>query len=76
MSDLKPCDGWLEALQRCDIRKPLHLSPCPFCGGEAKVQEYSDGLFFITCAPCTIFTRYDTDEDELIAIWNNRVEEN
>lgn len=32
-----------------DMKK---LKPCPFCGGEAYVDEFAESMIFATCSKC------------------------
>ena len=47
------------------------LKPCPFCGGEATLEDTSTG-FGVICWNCQISTTMDWKSDKAIAIWNNR----
>lgn len=57
------------------------LKPCPFCGGEAKLQRYIDryeGItFYVYCSGefCEVFPATENFETEQQAIkaWNIRV---
>ena len=54
------------------------LKPCPFCGGEAKV-EISLGRYSVICTNCdaTILpstTLNNPTKDDVIANWNRRTE--
>ena len=46
------------------------LKPCPFCGGEAKInkREYS-----IECTRCSAYMGYFYTKQEAIEAWNRRV---
>ena len=55
------------------------LKPCPFCGGEAKVQVYNEWTHFsIDCKRCPasigkdIYRNGFAKKCEAIAAWNNR----
>lgn len=48
------------------------LKPCPFCGGEAKVRVWGDGLgVTVECQLCYTHKHRDT-EAEAIEVWNRR----
>jgi len=53
------------------------LRPCPFCGTEAKLEEYSNGRFAVVCMSvnCTCFTSGNSYNTEVEAVerWNTRV---
>lgn len=60
------------------------LKLCPFCGGEAKIREsYSDRydtyFTFAKCLDCGAQSRplstRTYDEDDVIKVWNRRIEE-
>jgi len=62
--------------------KKIELKVCPFCGGKAKMKEYShtDGskeytvecaLEFKFCPVIPISWPYDTEE-EVAEVWNRR----
>lgn len=55
------------------------LKPCPFCGGEAKIERYDSSLTYVKCAnskcpvdPCTMSCR---SREQAIKIWNTRFNE-
>lgn len=52
------------------------LKPCPFCGGEAKLQEVPQAseIYFVECDDCKIRTLLKYDREEAIADWNARTE--
>lgn len=53
------------------------LKPCPFCGGKADIYEdncYSQ--FYVQCGVCGCSTVLDCCEENVVAAWNMRVEEN
>ena len=52
------------------------LKPCPFCGGEAHLEQYQDApeyFAIVRCSQCDIKAVKDTDE-EAIEAWNTRAE--
>ncbi|MDR2173628.1 MAG: Lar family restriction alleviation protein [Burkholderiales bacterium] len=53
------------------------LLPCPFCG-DKNPQTYSDnfGQFSqIVCADCETETAWYDSEEELVAVWNRRADD-
>ena len=52
------------------------LKSCPFCGGEAKYMNITEGIFisrFVTCAKCGIETKRNYfRRNEAIEAWNTR----
>ena len=54
------------------------LKPCPFCGGEAAIQEYDDDSGGVYCVVCRfqplVHASYNRSEDKQKAIdwWNLR----
>lgn len=46
------------------------LLPCPFCGGEAIIDE-GQGFFWVTCGEC-FASGAATGEKQAIAAWNTR----
>ena len=54
------------------------LKPCPFCGGEAKVDKYTSGkfkkltAFYIECRVCKIRTPLELEKGKAIEAWNRR----
>ena len=49
----------------------IKLKPCPFCGGEAKTEEFvkNFGPTLIECSNCGAIVTFDKDE---INKWNRR----
>lgn len=53
------------------------LLPCPFCGGEAIVEEYGRSVFLAKCTSCGIkLPNVNRTKEEAIKAWNTRVGEN
>ena len=46
------------------------LKPCPFCGGEVKVDGGPDKSIF--CIRCRTFNFFDNDTERMIRKWNTR----
>jgi len=50
--------------------------PCPFCGGEAEIQDWSplggDKVFIATCKKCHDVNMVADSEASAIAAWNTR----
>lgn len=63
------------------MKDKIELKPCPFCGGEARLEKDYDGGWsaFVMCDKCLARTglisaniRYCAN-DKAIEVWNNRV---
>lgn len=49
------------------------LKPCPFCGGEAEILNYSENEWLICCAICNgMVERWRKTRKEAIEQWNRR----
>ncbi len=48
------------------------LKPCPFCGGDAKLQHIM-GEYWIECRGCEAETTFTVTEDGAAKRWNRRV---
>jgi len=54
---------------------PDKLKPCPFCGSEAKLDSYSDGIFVVTCSRyCISLPQGGAAKEDAIRKWNHRAE--
>lgn len=56
----------------------VELKPCPFCGGEAKLEhnymtDYGDS-YWVSCCSCNVSTDSDWAQESVIATWNKRTE--
>lgn len=51
------------------------LKKCPFCGGEAKYEEFNDGFFTWGRVECQCGVMLTTPTVATIKAWNNRVTE-
>lgn len=53
------------------------LKTCPFCGGKAKLEEYTlignDYRYFIFCTECANRTQIQYNKMDTIACWNKRI---
>jgi len=52
------------------------LKPCPFCGGEAEIDNDANGYEWVTCGECsasTVSERMSADTQGHIKSWNKRV---
>lgn len=52
----------------------VELKPCPFCGGEARIDEGMRGYPCILCGTCGASSDYASTDDvsEAITAWNTR----
>ena len=53
------------------------LKPCPFCGGEAEIDNDANGYEWVTCGECNASTaskRMNAGTQDHIKSWNKRVE--
>lgn len=53
------------------------LKPCPFCGREVKIVEFSDGSGHIECPRCPgdgwSWRSFGNGKEQIINSWNRRV---
>lgn len=60
-------------MQKNELKKESpKLLPCPFCGGEARIQHYRNGDCAIECIECYGKTHRSVTEDLAIRRWNTR----
>ena len=57
---------WLD-LEADEEEKP---KPCPFCGGEAHVSDFSEP--YVQCSKCEARTTYCNNRHEAVSAWNRR----
>lgn len=53
----------------------MEIKPCPFCGGEGRLEETIMGRpieYFIGCRNCGIETRLFKTSEEALEFWNTR----
>lgn len=56
------------------------LNKCPFCGGEAKIEKYTDGTYAVVCSSkkneCEVqpTTWWHWRREKAIEAWNRRAE--
>lgn len=48
------------------------LSPCPFCGGTATIQDTSQPII-IKCGGCKVRVGWFFQEDKARELWNSRI---
>lgn len=54
------------------------LKPCPFCGSDAVLNDYSGreySCYYVQCPKCHIGTEVKYSETAVVKIWNRRVKE-
>ena len=51
------------------------LKPCPFCGGEARINAYGFNQYSVDCKICWVETPRKSGVKNAIEAWNNRVNE-
>lgn len=57
-----------ESVEECE-----ELKPCPFCGGEAEMLNYSENEWLVHCRMCDgMAERWRKTEKEAIEQWNRR----
>ena len=60
------------------MMKGTELKPCPFCGGQANHEIFSDGFFVwcrVECKPCGVMLTVPCEtRNEGINAWNRRAE--
>jgi hypothetical protein len=54
------------------------LLPCPFCGGEPRIEDTDDGAVFVNCSKCLASSKccYGVKTDPIptvVEAWNTRV---
>ena len=49
------------------------LKPCPFCGGNAKLTQWTKTIYSISCIKCDAHF-YTYTKEEAIKAWNTRHE--
>ena len=55
------------------------LKPCPFCGNNAKLKQFTSGclkktkVFYVECYVCRNQTKVELDKEQAIEAWNRRV---
>ena len=63
----------------------MEIKKCPFCGGEAKIEEFYefDGyqgesasyLVYCSGCDCILTTHKNSTKKEIIELWNRRVDD-
>lgn len=54
----------------------IKLKPCPFCGGDAEMQQgkYQGlSIFYVSCRGCGAQTDHKYAEEFAAELWNERV---
>lgn len=50
------------------------IKPCPFCGGEAILDETNENEVFVGCCNCYALTGLYCYKQDAIDAWNRRIE--
>ena len=55
---------------------PNKLKPCPFCGGEAKIEKHEEYSYIVRCTkcPCDIGRHWYRRKQDAKKDWNRRTE--
>ena len=56
------------------MKEELKLKPCPFCGGEAHLQNWSDGAYVWCECGVKTETYLHSGTEKAIEAWNRRAE--
>lgn len=48
----------------------MELKPCPFCGGQAKLDELCRGYVFVACESCNASSDIVATDEEAAEKWN------
>ena len=49
------------------------LKGCPFCGGEAEINQGGSANWWIQCKICSIMGERESTKERAIAAWNTRI---
>ena len=61
------------AIMESEMTKEIELKPCPFCGGEARLNDWGgEGFWEVVCHECKNRTRPTTSKATVIKAWNTR----
>lgn len=58
-----------------DLRPPpesARLLPCPFCGGQARHEEYGLSQYIVLCGPCDCHLSPQESVEDAVNAWNRR----
>ncbi len=57
------------------LQKARELLPCPFCGGEASIPEWTaSGDWEVQCSVCKVHTSHSRRIEPAIEAWNRRAD--
>jgi Lar family restriction alleviation protein len=48
------------------------LKPCPFCGGEVRLNEHPPHIFSVRCCVCKASSAKSISKRDVIKAWNTR----
>ncbi|MDY3750548.1 Lar family restriction alleviation protein [Christensenella minuta] len=58
------------------MNETAKLKSCPFCGGEAKIDQWDRDRKCVCCTQCHIYTQPYSEAEIAVEHWNRRATEN
>lgn len=52
-------------------KKDENLKPCPFCGGEAEIDNFA-GVECVVCKNCRVIMLAESNKEAMVQAWNRR----